>query len=122
MNALPLNHPAHDRLTAFFWRDDALRSRSVSGRLLAGNLAVPAPPARVRADWEREIRTRLCLEPGDVEQMPLPLWDKKIFTEIVELVDEAIKDKNNFEKLDNYIMDKFSLSSKEKKYIKEFNK
>lgn len=90
MNALPLNHPAHDRLTAFFWRDDALRSRGVSGRLLAGNLAVPAPPARVRADWEREIRTRLCLEPGDVEQMPLPRtrarWPE------LRLCEEAMRD------------------------------
>ena len=57
-----------------------------------------------------------------IEQMPLPLWDEKTFSEIIKLVDENIKDKNNFEKLDNYIMDKFNLSSKEKNYIKEFNR
>lgn len=67
-----MNHPSQDRLTSFFYsRDDVLRSRSVSGRLLAGHLDVPAPPARLLADWDREIRTRLQLEPGDVEQMPL---------------------------------------------------
>lgn len=67
-----MNHPLHDRLTSFFYsRDDVLRSRSVSRRLLAGHLDVPAPPARLLADWDREIRTRLLLEPGDVEQMPL---------------------------------------------------
>lgn len=57
-----------------------------------------------------------------IEQMPLPLWDKKTFSEIIKLVDEIIKDENNFEKLDNYIMDNFSLSLKEKNYIKEFQK
>jgi len=57
-----------------------------------------------------------------IEQMPLPFWDKKVFSEIIKLVDETIKDKNNFKKLDNYIMDKFVLSPKEKKYINEFNK
>ncbi len=57
-----------------------------------------------------------------IEQMPLPLWDKKTFSEIIKLVDETIKNKSNFEKLDNYIMDKFVLSSKEKKYINKFNK
>lgn len=67
-----MNHPLQDRLTSFFYtRDDVLRSRSVSSRLLAGHLDVPAPPARLLADWDREIRTRLLLEPGDVEQMPL---------------------------------------------------
>ncbi|MFJ3461235.1 hypothetical protein [Achromobacter spanius] len=61
-----------DRLTSFFYsRDDVMRSRSVGSRLLAGHLDVPAPPARLLADWDREIRTRLELEPGDVEQMPL---------------------------------------------------
>ena len=48
-----------------------MRSRSVSGTVLAATLDVLAPPARLQADWEREMATRLCLEPGDVEQMPL---------------------------------------------------
>lgn len=57
-----------------------------------------------------------------IEQMPLPLWDKKIFEEIIEMVDLIIKDKTIFEKLDNYVMDRYALSSKEKNYLKEFNK
>lgn len=48
-----------------------MRSRSVSGTVLAATLDVPAPPARLQSDWEREMATRLRLEPGDVEQMPL---------------------------------------------------
>lgn len=64
-------HAASDRLTSYFWSSDTIRSRSVSGIVLAGRVDVPAPSARLLADWEREIRTRLFLEPGDVEQMPL---------------------------------------------------
>lgn len=48
-----------------------MRSRSVSGTVLTGTLDLPAPPQRVLADWKREMASRLCLEPGDVEQMPL---------------------------------------------------
>lgn len=66
-----MDFPSHHRLTSFFWREDAIRSRSVSGLLLAGHVDVPAPPERLLADWRREIQTRLLLEPGDVEQMPL---------------------------------------------------
>lgn len=48
-----------------------MRSRSVSNTVLSGTLNLPAPPTRVQADWEREMASRLFLEPGDVEQMPL---------------------------------------------------
>ncbi|WMD20270.1 hypothetical protein RAS12_27295 [Achromobacter seleniivolatilans] len=61
----------HDRLTSFFWSGDAIRSRSVGNIILTGTVDVPDVPARLIADWQREITTRLCLEPGDVEQMPL---------------------------------------------------
>ncbi len=57
-----------------------------------------------------------------IEQMPLPLWDKKTFFEIIKSVDKIIKNKVGFEELDNYIADKFSLSLKERNYIKEFNR
>jgi len=63
-------HPPN-RLTSYYWNGDAMRSRSVSGTVLTGTLDLPAPPARLLADWEREMATRLFLEPGDVEQMPL---------------------------------------------------
>ena len=57
-----------------------------------------------------------------IEQMPLPLWSKRTFSEIIVLVEDVIKDKNKFEKLDHYIMEKYALSSREKNYIIEFNK
>ena len=66
--------PPHrpDRLTSYFWSGDAIRSRSVSGVVLSGTVDVPAPPARLVADWERESLLRLRMEPGDVETLSLP--------------------------------------------------
>lgn len=57
-----------------------------------------------------------------IEQMPLPLWDKKIFSEIAKMVDQIIENKGSFEELDSYIMGRFALLSREKNYIKGFNK
>ncbi len=57
-----------------------------------------------------------------IEQMPLPLWNKKIFDNIIELVDETVKNNEKFEILDNYIMKQYSLSPQEINYIKKFNK
>lgn len=54
--------------------------------------------------------------------MPLPLWDKVTFSEIIKLVDEIIDKGDKFEELDYFIMKKYSLSSQEITYIKEFNK
>ncbi|MGO4391197.1 hypothetical protein AB4Z46_07560 [Variovorax sp. M-6] len=58
-------------LASYFWSGDAIRSRSVSDVVLTGTVDVPAPPARLMADWQREISLRLDLEPGDVEPLPL---------------------------------------------------
>ena len=58
-------------LTSYFWSGDAIRSRRVSDIVLSGTLDVPAPSARLLADWDREIATRMDLEPGDVEVMHL---------------------------------------------------
>jgi hypothetical protein len=71
MSTLPTSPRVRDRLVSYFPCDDVLRSRSVSDVVLAGTLAVPAPPARLVADWEREISLHLELEPGDVEALPL---------------------------------------------------
>ncbi|MBU2025335.1 N-6 DNA methylase [Patescibacteria group bacterium] len=57
-----------------------------------------------------------------IEQMPLPLWDKEIFNNIIKLVDETIENSEKFEILDNYIMKQYSLSLEEINYIKNFNK
>ena len=59
-----------DRLVAWFRSGDSMRTRSVGGVVLSGRVEVPAPPARLLADWEREI-SHMALEPGDVEAMPL---------------------------------------------------
>src|ERR1700733_3773806 len=71
MNHLPQQHRMRDILTSYFWSGDAIRSRGVSDIVLTGTVDVPVPSARLLADWEREIATRVILEPGDVEEMPL---------------------------------------------------
>jgi len=58
-------------LTSFFWSGDAIRSRCVSDIALSGTVEVPALPARVLADWQRELSSQVLLEIGDVEVMPL---------------------------------------------------
>lgn len=58
-----------DALTSYFFSGEAIRSRSVGTRLLSGVVEVPAPPARLAADWARE--TASTLAPGDVEPLPL---------------------------------------------------
>ena len=61
-----------DLLVAYFSTDDgdALRSRTVSDIVLTGLLELPALPARLVADWQRET-LRLGLEAGDVEPLSL---------------------------------------------------
>ncbi len=59
-----------DPLVAYFWSGDAIRSRSVSEVVLTGLLDLPAPTARLSADWQRET-LRLGLEAGDVEPLSL---------------------------------------------------
>jgi len=63
--------PLRNVLASYYWRGDAIRSRSVSDIVLTSTLDVPAPPARLVADWSREVALRLGLEPGDVEPLPL---------------------------------------------------
>jgi hypothetical protein len=48
-----------------------MRSRSVSATVLSGRVDIPAPSARLRADWARELSLHLDLAPGDVEALPL---------------------------------------------------
>ncbi|MGN5477085.1 hypothetical protein ACTMU2_09785 [Cupriavidus basilensis] len=62
---------AHNALTSYFCSGDVIRSRRVSDIVLSGVVDVPEPPARLRADWAREISLHIALEPGDVEVMPL---------------------------------------------------
>jgi hypothetical protein len=67
-----LRQCAQDIATSYYWSGDVIRSRSVSDVVLSGTLDVPAPTARLQADWQRDIEVRLGLEPGDVESLPLP--------------------------------------------------
>lgn len=48
-----------------------MRSRSVGDVVLTGLVDVPVPPARLVADWERDVSQHLNLEPGDVESLSL---------------------------------------------------
>lgn len=60
-----------DVLTATFRSGDVMRWRSVSAMVRSAVLEVPVPPARLVADWRREIFSQLGLEPGDIEALPL---------------------------------------------------
>jgi hypothetical protein len=60
-----------NNLAAYFWSADMIRSRSVSDVVLTDTVDIPALPARLTAEWERDILLRLELEPGDVEALPL---------------------------------------------------
>ena len=62
---------AHSPLRSFFWSGEALRSRDVSAVVLCGRVEVPALPARLVADCEREIAGQLDLAPGEVEALTL---------------------------------------------------
>ncbi|MFZ4287479.1 hypothetical protein [Variovorax sp. HJSM1_2] len=65
------SHPTAHRLSCHYWSGDALRSRSVSPLVRSGTLDVPAPSARLVADWQRETLQNLQVAPGEVEQLPL---------------------------------------------------
>ncbi|WP_233235473.1 hypothetical protein [Bordetella sp. LUAb4] len=67
----PRQDSAPDRLTSYFRSDEKIRSRSVSRIVLSGMVDVPTPSARLLADWDREISSRMILEAGDVEPLPL---------------------------------------------------
>lgn len=56
---------------SYYWSGETIRSRSVSEVVLTGMVDVPASPARLLADWDREISQRLNLEPGEVAPLPL---------------------------------------------------
>ncbi|WP_144192950.1 hypothetical protein [Paraburkholderia fungorum] len=71
MNPSSQPHRIPDGLTSYFWSGDTIRSRRVSDIVRTGTVDVPVLPPRLLADWDREIASRVVLEPGDVEVMPL---------------------------------------------------
>ena len=70
MSHNPQTHRPRDHLVSYFWSGDTIRSRSVGDVVHTGTVDVPAPPARLVADWIQETALRLGLEPGDVEALP----------------------------------------------------
>jgi hypothetical protein len=71
MSPPPPAHRAHPLLTSYFRHGDTLRSRSVGEVVFSAVLDLPAPPASLLADWDRDIALHLRLEAGDVEALPL---------------------------------------------------
>ena len=71
MRTFPLGYSSPSNFVSFFWSDDTLRSRSIAPAVLCGRVDIPAPPARLCLDWQRELHERLALAPGDVEPLPL---------------------------------------------------
>ncbi len=71
MSPPPAPEQVRDRLVSYFLSGEAIRSRSVGEVVLSGLVDVPAPPARLLADWARETSLRIGLEPGEVEELPL---------------------------------------------------
>ena len=57
-----------------------------------------------------------------IEELPLPLWDKKTFSKIIKLVDRVMQNQNKFQELDIYISSKFLFSEKERAYINKAKK
>jgi hypothetical protein len=72
MSPTPQPHSTPSHVTAYFWSGEVIRSRRVSDVVLTGTVDIPVPPTRLMADWERDISSRLALEPGDVESLSLP--------------------------------------------------
>ncbi|NLI91933.1 MAG: N-6 DNA methylase [Peptococcaceae bacterium] len=62
--------------------------------------------------------TSLKILRGDLEQLPLPLWEKSVLNRITIMVDQILQDKADFTSLDDYIMDQFNLSAEERIYIR----
>ena len=60
-----------DTLTARYRSGEIMRSRSVSAVVRTAVVDLPTPPARLLADWQREISGQLGLEPGDIEPLAL---------------------------------------------------
>lgn len=54
---------------------------------------------------------------GDLEQLPLPLWDQAVIGHIVLLTDKILQGEGSREELDLYIMEQYGLSRQEIEYV-----
>lgn len=70
----PVSPLPDDRVpsTVRFVSGDVPRIRCVGEVVRVGTVDIPSLPARLTADWQREVSSVLALEPGDVEPLPLP--------------------------------------------------
>ena len=66
--------------------------------------------------YQKKFNTLKVLR-GNLEQLPLPLWDKEVFTRITLLVDKIMGGEDLFDNLDAYIMEQFGFSQEEREYI-----
>lgn len=66
-----------------------VRSRSVGGTVRGGVVDIPAPPQRLVADWERDIRQQLNLQAGAVE--PLALARTRMRWPHISVVVDAVR-------------------------------
>lgn len=57
-----------------------------------------------------------------IEQLPIPLWDENTMQEITIMVDKITSNESRFEKLDQYIFERFNFSKEEIHYILNFLK
>ncbi len=56
---------------------------------------------------------------GNLEQLPLPIFNKKINSQIILLVDKALTDDLQIKIIDNMIFDLFEMNNSERNYIRE---
>lgn len=58
---------------------------------------------------------------GDLEQLPLPLWEKEVFDRIIEMVDWVLQgEKEIAVTLDSYLMEQFGISPSDREYINSY--
>ena len=73
MNPLAPTHSSPHPLLVYYHDADANtpRKRSLGLQVRTGKLELPPLPARLLADWQRDIATQLDLQIGDVEELSL---------------------------------------------------
>ncbi|QHA00123.1 N-6 DNA methylase [Dehalobacter restrictus] len=58
---------------------------------------------------------------GDLELLPLPLWEQAVIDHILQLTDRIIVGEDLFEILDEFIMEQFRLTPEERRHIRDFS-
>ncbi|RJE49234.1 MULTISPECIES: N-6 DNA methylase [unclassified Dehalobacter] len=58
---------------------------------------------------------------GDLELLPLPLWEQAVIDHILQLTNQIIVGEDQFEILDQFIMEQFRLTPEERRHIRDFS-